>query len=130
VEEQVRSSSFRLAAIALIAGSIGCASAFVDPGRNALPAYIKVQNDNWLDINVYAVRWDSRFRLGTITGLSTGYVRLPDALYADGSIRLLADPIGSSETYLTETIPISRGEWIEFSVHNVLRQSYYAVWHR
>jgi hypothetical protein len=117
-----------------IATLAGCASGGTAPGtaRESGPRpVVVVRNDNWLDVNVYAVRGSSRFRLGTVRGNGTATLPLPPTLTGDaGGIRLLVDPIGSRGSYLTESIAVGPDQWVSFTVASTLALSSYAVWHR
>src|SRR6185312_16327144 len=55
-------------------------------------ATLYVQNDNWMDIVVYAVRGSSRFRMGQVSSLQSAVFELPSAVIgASGSVYILAD---------------------------------------
>src|ERR1051326_8971704 len=79
-------------------------------------ATVYVQNDNWLDIVVYAVRGGARFRLGQVTSVQSAVFELPSAaLGATNSLYLLADPIGRTTAYdmfATDDIMIAPGHTI------------------
>jgi hypothetical protein len=101
------------------------ASAPVPPPE---PVELTVDNTNYLDVDVFAVRGTSRSRIGSVTGLSAATFSVPAHFAADGNLQLLVDPIGSNATYLTDKIAVSPGQHIELTVTPVLRMSNYSVW--
>lgn len=97
------------------------------PARAAAPT-VRVTNNNWSNMTVYAVRGSSRFRLGMVTSMSTVVFRVPRAVLAGGDgLRLLADPIGGSETYLTPAIHVNAGEEVKLDLQSRLSISSYSV---
>jgi len=92
------------------------------------PVEVTVNNSNYLDVDVFAVRGTSRSRIGSVTGLSSATFLLPAHHAADGNLQLLVDPIGSNATYLTDKIAVNPGQHVELTVTAVLRMSSYAVW--
>ena len=92
------------------------------------PVEVTVNNSNYLDVDVFAVRGSSRSRIGSVTGLSSATFLLPVHHAADGNLQLLVDPIGSNATYLTDKIAVNPGQHVELTVTAVLRMSSYAVW--
>lgn len=92
------------------------------------PATVKVANYNWMDVNVYAVQGGTRVRLGTVTTMGTGTFHLPARFLAQSnSVRLMVDPIGSAEGYITDGILVHGGQQISFNVQNALQFSSFLV---
>lgn len=92
------------------------------------PVVVIVNNSNYLDVDVFAVRGTSRARVGSVTGLSSATFTVPAHFAADGNLQLLVDPIGSNATYLTDKIAVGPGQSLELTVAAVLRMSSYSVW--
>ena len=95
-------------------------------------ATVYVQNDNWLDIVVYAVRGGARFRLGMVTSVQSAVFELPSAaLGASSSLSLLADPVGGTTVYdmfATDDIMIAPGHTIiELRLDNIISHSSWTV---
>lgn len=89
---------------------------------------VHVQNHNWEDVVIYAVRNSTRSRLGQVTSMSTVSFVIPRAFMGTGSdIRLLADPIGSSRTFLTDALLLSPGVQIDLYIENHLPASSWTV---
>lgn len=91
------------------------------------PDFVFVRNNNWLRVNVFAVRGGARFRLGDVEGNDKAFLRVPRGAAVDGTVQLLIDPIGSRETFLTEPIAVGRGGQVDFTVASTLQMSSYMV---
>jgi hypothetical protein len=108
------------------------------PGANDRPAIapgsdavVQVTNNNWSDVRVYAERDGLRIRLGRVTSMGTEVFRMPAVLMAStGPIRLIADPLGSSETHVTHGMLVWAGQRVNYTVSNDLRISTAAVHNR
>ena len=128
-----------LAALAVAVVSTGCAHGIRTGGRQQertfcakSTATLYVQNDNWLDIVIYAVRGGSRFRLGQVTSVQSAVFELPPAaLGATSSLFILADPIGTSRAYemfATDDIMLAPGHTIiDLRLDNVISHSSWSV---
>ncbi|MET0398933.1 MAG: hypothetical protein ABW277_19230 [Longimicrobiaceae bacterium] len=101
----------------------------MSPVSTAAPPTVRVTNNNWADMNVYAVRGSTRFRLGTVTSMATEVFRFPASLTSGATgVRLLADPIGGSEQFLTPAVYVGHGEEVKLDLHNQLQISSVTVW--
>jgi hypothetical protein len=99
------------------------------PSDRAQETTVTVANHNWSDMTIYLEAGGMRHRLGTVTTGRTETFLMPrSAWLPSGDVRLVADPIGSSEAYVTERILVNRGQEIEFTVQNHLAISSWAVW--
>ncbi|HEU0052073.1 MAG TPA: hypothetical protein VFQ39_02805 [Longimicrobium sp.] len=99
--------------------------------QQRVPATVKVENYNWQDVVVYVVQSGQRIRLGMVTSMSTAKFRLPERFLGSASdIRLLADPIGSTNGYTTEAIRVAGGQEVSLSLQNSLALSSVAIWDR
>lgn len=127
---QVRKIAVLLVGIA--SGSLAACSRGPTPGRVPAPddpgTRVTVDNNNWLDVVVYAVRSGARFRLGMVPGLSSETLRVPPGLGVDGTVSLLVDPIGSNIMYATDQITVAPGQRVELTVRNRLSMSSFSVW--
>ena len=100
------------------------------PARgSSLPtATLHVENYNWMDVVVYAVQGTSRIRLGQVTSMGSANFRIPERfLAASENVRLMVDPIGSTEGYMTDGIVVRDGQRVSFSVQNALQFSSVSV---
>lgn len=124
----------RLAMAFTLAGvSGGCSSAMEREPANAFAGEtettVLVTNNNWSDMTLYATRNGAMTRLGSVTSMSTERFRLPSPLVVgSGNLQLVADPLGSSQTYRSPPLLVSAGQQIEFTLQNNLALSTLSVW--
>ena len=117
-------------AMSVLALAMGCARS----GRSAPDvaafteiATARITNHGWLDVNVYASRFGTRHRLGTVTGQNTQVFELPRSFVEARAVRIFIDAIGSPETYQTDVIPAGPGHQIDVVVQQSLAMSHYSV---
>ena len=107
----------RGAFLALMLLCAGCG-----PARSGVPeplpvTTLKVQNQNFLDMVVYVLRDAQRIRLGTVTGLSTQVLTLPDYIVRGSpQLRFEVHPIGGGDNPRTETISVQPGDQVELTI--------------
>jgi hypothetical protein len=78
---------------------------------------VRVQNQNFLDMNIYVVRGGVRARLGTVTGNSTARFTIPVSYVQSlTSLRFLADPIGARRAPISEEITVSPGDEVTLTL--------------
>jgi len=94
------------------------------------PISLTVTNQNWLDVDVFVVHDGSRYRIGQVGGNGAATLSIPSSLIVNGQVQLLADPIGSSDTYLTDKISVAPDEKVQLTVAPRMRMSSFAVWVR
>ena len=116
-----------LALVATLVAS-GCATGYETAQPNNYidegPTTIMVSNHNWSDMNIYLVLNGTRRRLGTVTSQSTEEFPIPAyALASSQRIYLLADPIGSTQTFLSEPIQLNPGQRAEWRLENSMALS-------
>jgi len=109
--------SRRLAAALLILAAAACAGS----QRGARPpdpaTYVEVQNQSWLDQNVYVLRSSQRVRLGTVSASSTQRFRIPSGIvFGATPLRFLVDPIGRNTTATSMEITVSAGETVTLTI--------------
>ncbi|HEY6830382.1 MAG TPA: hypothetical protein VI259_26195 [Gemmatimonadaceae bacterium] len=84
---------------------------------------LRVRNDNFLDMDVYAISEGLATRLGTVTGNSRHNFVL-DASLADGrDFRIVATPVGGNGRATTGNIAVGPGQLIDFTIGSTLRNS-------
>lgn len=89
--------------------------------RAAEAVTLRVVNNNWSDMRVYAVHLGSRVRLGTVTSMTTEKFEVPAFLQADVSdFQLLAVPIGGTQSVLSPVVHPSRGDEVVWGIQNHL----------
>lgn len=96
--------------------------------RDAQQTRLEVTSHHWDDVRVYAAGSGARVRLGLVASMETRTFRLPaDVLAAEGSVRLIAKPIGAPFPHETDHILLRPGDLVEWRIENPLSLSSYAV---
>ena len=83
---------------------------------------LRVRNNNFLDMDVYAVSAGLATRLGTVTGNSIRNFVLDGSL-ATPDLRIVATPIGGNGRATTGQVLVGPGQTIDFTIGSVLRNS-------
>lgn len=117
------------ALLVALAGAAACRSASPYDVGDAQPGNITlvVRNNNFNDVDVYAVSSGLATRLGTVTGNSSATFSLNPTLASPTDFRIVATPIGGNGRASTGPINVSAGQTIEFTVGPVLSQSTVSV---
>ena len=85
---------------------------------------VSVTNRNWSDVRVFLQRASSRFRLGTVTSNRTTRFEIPPGQLAEGgSVRVVAEVIGTFERIATDEVRVQSGLVIEWTIENALQYS-------
>ena len=88
------------------------------------PVTLVVENQNWADMRIYAVKSGTRHRLGAVTSFTRVSFELPRHLTADiGEMRFLAVPIGGSTSVLSHGIYLSAGDEVLWALQTHLALS-------
>ncbi len=83
-----------------------------------------VENNHWLAMRIYAVRSGTKFRVGTVNGLSRGRLTIPRGIAsAGGEIRLMGDPIGSTGYIVSDVIHLPESGTLQWWVQSNLNWS-------
>ncbi len=116
----------------IIAGAL-CVSAAACGGRaqrsvDGIPSpnaaiTVSVQNNNWQDIDVYAVNGSQRVRLGSVTTSRNANFVLPSSLAVATDLRIQVHPLASTRDYLSPRISVSPGDVVAVTVVNALPQT-------
>ncbi len=83
---------------------------------------IHIQNQNFLDVDVYAVSNGLASRLGTVTGNGSGNF-IVNANLTNQNFSIVATPIGGAGRASTGNISVSAGQTVDFRVGSNLRNS-------
>jgi len=83
---------------------------------------LHVKNENFMDMDVYAVSDGLATRLGTVTGNGSRNFGL-DASLANQDFRIVATPIGGNGRASSGSIAVAPGQTIDFTIGSVLRNS-------
>ena len=91
-------------------------------------ATLVVENNNWADMTIYALRDGVRARVGQVTALSRSRFVLPQSVTAGtGELRIMADPIGSAQRWTSQPIVVLPGQELRFRLENNVNLSSYSV---
>jgi hypothetical protein len=106
-----------VAAAGLSLMSAGCATTRTRGGADQERTTLLVQNDNYLDHNIYLLNGAERIRLGTARGLtSTKFVIPPQFVFGVAQLQFLADPIGSRVQPVSERVNVSAGDEVQLRI--------------
>ncbi len=93
------------------------------------PTSLRIENQNWLDVNIYVVHDGQRSRLGAATAARTTDMAIPPNLLGQlGAIRLVADPVGSSQTITSPTVVVKPGTRLVWTLATDLTRSSLAIY--
>jgi hypothetical protein len=92
--------------------------------RQANDAVLIVENQNFSDVDVYALSGGLATRIGTVTGNSTMRFSLNASVIAASDFRLIATPIGGNGRGASGVLVARPGQTIKFTVAPVLNQSF------
>ena len=118
------------AALSAMLALAACAPAATRSATSRMPEpgiSLTVANQNWLDVTVYALRGASRVRIGQVTGNGTAQLSIPRNLIVAGQLRLMADPVGSNERYISDPISVDPDQRVQLTVAPAMAMSSYAV---
>ena len=120
-------SRIRLALMLLL--SAGTASACrsaspYDVNQEGSGVMIVVRNQNFSDMDVYAIASGLPSRLGTVTGNSSQTFKVNESFVAGtGDFRLVATPIGGNGRASSGPLQVSGGRTVYFTIGSSLAQS-------
>lgn len=83
---------------------------------------VQVHNDNFLDMDVFAVSQGVATRLGTVSGTGSRTFVM-DASLATPGLRVIATPIGGSGRASSGSLSVAPGQTIEFRIGTLLSNS-------
>lgn len=113
-----------LLGVALVAGSCTLSAprnrAWVrDYGAGPAACELTIENNGFSDVHVFALMGDhSRIRLGTVSALDTRRVRLPTALVAAGTFRLLGVPAAAGRLFESDLVYADEGLSVVWRIEN------------
>jgi hypothetical protein len=77
------------------------------------PTTVEVDNQGFLDANIYVMRGAQRIRLGTVPGASRRVLTIPSHLIFGGTpISFRAEPIGSRAAPISQEIVVFEGDQV------------------
>lgn len=110
----------RFLSISLLALSLAAAPACMrGPALPQDPSAIttlRVENQAFLDMNIYVIYHGQRIRVGMATGSRTTIFRLPINITTVETLQFIADPIGSSRAPVSDEIMVSPGDVVTLTI--------------
>jgi hypothetical protein len=83
---------------------------------------LEVKNQNFYDMDVYAVSQGLATRVGTVTGNTTRTFMLHPSL-ASQDLRIVATPIGGNGRASSGNVAVSPGQTVVFTIGSTLRNT-------
>lgn len=100
----------KLVSILMLAVMAGCIRG-AQPAASQPETTLRVENRNFLDMNIYLIRQSETTRLGTALGHSTTVLKIPArALFGPTPLRFQARPIAGTRQPVTEEIIVNAGD--------------------
>jgi hypothetical protein len=94
-----------------------CTGRGKDSPRAMAQTTVQVDNQAWLDVNVYALNGGQRTRLGTVTAHAQRTFRIPESIVGLGrELRFMVDPVGSSAQGTSFNIYVTPGQQVRLTV--------------
>lgn len=124
-------ATLRLLVAALLVGLTGPGCSTPGAGEPAaeieVPAEglgVTVHNQNWATVHCYLLLDSRSVSLGQVsTNRVETFIVDPGVLGSRRSVRLLADPVGSTDAFMSDPILVEPGDRIEWTLRNPLDQS-------
>jgi len=89
---------------------------------------VRIDNQNYSDLDVYLLSRGTRVLLGSVTGLTRATLMLPTgSALTDGRVQLQADPLGAVAPIRTPQLLVSPGEQVYWTIGADRADSYASV---
>ncbi len=123
--KQTTFSWVALVAVMMLPSHLGAQSEVPKESSKWSTIAVQVQNGNWLDMRVYAVRESGASdRIGTVASFTSSKLEIPRWFSGKSTeIQLVAVPIGSNQRYAAQPVVVSEGDVIEWNLRNNLSLS-------
>jgi hypothetical protein len=122
----MRSKYFAFVCMLAVAAvpATACSRSYTEAGDVAPGAGVTlhVANDNFLDMDVFAVVDGVSNRIGTVSGSGSHDFAISPAL-TNRDLRIIATPIGGNGRASSGVLNVSRGQEIDFRIGSVLSNS-------
>ncbi len=111
----MRQLSSALVLVALAA--VACHRGAVAPINPQAEVAVTVDNQNFLDMNVFIIRGGQRIRLGTVAGLTSRILMVRPELIGYGTdVQFELHPIGGRSNPISETISVRPGDVVHLTI--------------
>ena len=85
--------------------------------EQSYPTVVQVDNQGFLDMNIYAARSSQRVRIGTAVGNSKTNLTIPAGLVTGLTpLRFIADPIGGSRASVSMEITVAPSDTVVLTI--------------
>jgi hypothetical protein len=116
-DPQMKIKSLALALLLLAAA--GCKT--LSPGSGSAdqnqPTILQVDNQGFIDMDVFTLRSSQRIRLGTAPGASKSNFTIPPSLVSGLTpLRFIADPIGGRRASVSQEITVAPGDTVVMTI--------------
>ena len=126
---KARNLFIALAALAIAGSAAGTsgasATSIAEPDTTfQVKSYVRVVNNNWLDVNIYAVSGGRSWRLGTVRSFQEVDFELPRWLLSGSyEVTLVTDPIGSRGAHISNRVIFTPGDVVQLNVENAINMT-------
>jgi hypothetical protein len=101
----------------LALATAACHRGAVAPINPQAEVAVSVDNQNFLDMNVFLIRGGQRIRLGTVPGLTSRILMVRPELIGYGTeLQFEVHPIGGRSNPISETITVRPGDVIHLTI--------------
>jgi hypothetical protein len=108
----------------LVLSACRSSNAYDIANRQSTDATLNVENQNFYDVDVYALSSGLPTRIGTVSGNSTQTFTLRSTVYTATDFRLVATPIGGNGRAASGILAVAPGQTVKFTIAPVLNQSF------
>ncbi|HEX2679986.1 MAG TPA: hypothetical protein VHQ03_01685 [Candidatus Dormibacteraeota bacterium] len=101
----------------LVGVAAACHRSTAPPFNPRAEVAVTVQNQNFLDMDVFVVRGAQRIRIGMVPGISTRILMVrPELVGLGAELRFEVHPIGGRGNPITETISVRPGDVVHLTI--------------
>jgi hypothetical protein len=105
------------ALVVLVVAGMGCHRPPAAPPNPRAEVAVTVDNQNFLDMDVFIIRGGQRLRLGMVPGISSRILMVRPELIGYGTeVQFEVHPIGGRGNPITETISVRPGDVIRLTI--------------
>jgi len=119
LRKQTTHMKIKSLALALVLLGAGCKT--LPPGSGSSnqnqPTVLQVDNQGFIDMDVFTLRSSQRVRLGTAPGVSKSNFTIPPSLVSGLTpLRFIADPIGGRRASVSQEITVAPGDTVVMTI--------------
>jgi hypothetical protein len=115
--EKMKVRSLALGSLTVALFACASSSKYPDLSNRPEPTSIRVENETFSDMTIYASHSSNRIRLGTAPGHKTTILQIPSILLSGmTTLRFIADPIGSNRAGVSEEIMVTPGDSVVLTI--------------